>query len=64
MRVRLAKRDRLAAAGIDPYPVGYPRTATIAQVRERYPDLPPDAATGERAGVAGRVILNRVGGKL
>src|SRR6202042_1816513 len=37
---------------------------TIAQVRERYPDLPPDSATGERAGIAGRVVLYRNGGKL
>jgi lysyl-tRNA synthetase, class II len=64
MRVRLAKRDRLRAAGIDPYPVGFPRTATIAEVRERHPDLEPDAATGDRVGVTGRVMLSRVGGKL
>jgi lysyl-tRNA synthetase, class II len=64
MQVRLGKLDRLRAAGTDPYPVGYPRTDTIAQLRERYPDLPADAATGERAGVVGRVMLNRNGGKL
>src|SRR5450755_61380 len=64
MQVRLAKRDRLRAAGTDPYPVGFPRTATIAEVRERHPDLEPDAATGERVGVTGRVMLSRVGGKL
>src|SRR5215471_3991701 len=33
MRVRLAKRGRLLAEGIDPYPVGFPRTNTIAEVR-------------------------------
>ena len=64
MQVRRAKLDRLRAAGIDPYPVGYPRTDTIAQVRERHPGLPPDAATGDVVGVAGRVILSRIGGKL
>jgi lysyl-tRNA synthetase, class II len=64
MQVRLGKLDRLRAAGTDPYPVGYPRTDTIAQLRERYPDLPADAATGERAGVVGRVMLSRNGGKL
>jgi lysyl-tRNA synthetase class 2 len=64
MRVRLAKRERLLAAGADPYPVGFPRTATIAEIRERYPDLKPDTATGERVGVTGRVMLSRVGGKL
>jgi lysyl-tRNA synthetase, class II len=64
MRVRREKLDRLRASGVDPYPVGYPRTATIAQVRERYPGLEPDAATGDHVGVTGRVILLRNTGKL
>jgi lysyl-tRNA synthetase, class II len=63
-KVRLAKMERLKATGLDPYPIGYPRTDTIAQVRERYPDLPADTATGERVGVTGRVMLYRTGGKL
>jgi lysyl-tRNA synthetase, class II len=64
MRVRLAKAERLKAAGIEPYPVGYPRTHTIAQVRELYGDLPVDAASGDVVGVTGRVMLYRTGGKL
>jgi lysyl-tRNA synthetase, class II len=64
MRVRLAKRSSLRACGVDPYPVGFPRTATIAEVRAAHPDLPPDTATGDRAGVTGRIILSRIGGKL
>jgi lysyl-tRNA synthetase, class II len=64
MRVRLAKAERLKAAGVDPYPVGYPRTDTIAEVRQQYRDLPADTATGDRVGVAGRVMLYRTGGKL
>ena len=64
MRVRLAKAERLRAAGIEPYPVGYPRTHTIAEVRKNHADLAPDTATGERVGVAGRVMLYRTGGKL
>ena len=64
MKVRLAKRERLLAAGADPYPVGFPRTHAIAEVRDRYPDLAPDTATGDRVGVVGRVMLSRVGGKL
>ena len=54
----------MLASGIDPYPVGYPRTATVAALREKYRDLPADTATGEIVGVAGRVMLSRVGGKL
>jgi lysyl-tRNA synthetase, class II len=64
MRVRREKVERLRAAGGDPYPVGFPRTATIAEVRAKHPDLPPDTATGDRVGVAGRVMLSRIGGKL
>jgi lysyl-tRNA synthetase, class II len=64
MQVRLAKLDRMRALGIEPYPVSFPRTATIAQIRERYAGLEPGAETGERAAVAGRVMLSRVGGKL
>jgi lysyl-tRNA synthetase, class II len=64
MAVRLGKLDRIRAAGGDPYPVGFPRTATIAEVRAKYPDLEPDTATGQRVGVTGRVMLSRIGGKL
>jgi lysyl-tRNA synthetase, class II len=63
-QVRLAKLDRIRAAGRDPYPVGFPRTTTIAEIREKYPDLKPDTATGEKVGVTGRVVLSRIGGKL
>jgi lysyl-tRNA synthetase class 2 len=64
MRVRREKLDRLRAAGVDPYPVGFPRTATAAGLREAHPDLPPDTRTGTRVGVVGRVVLSRTGGKL
>jgi lysyl-tRNA synthetase class 2 len=63
-QVRLAKRERLLAAGTDPYPAGFHRTATAAQVRSRYPDLPAGSATGEQVALAGRVMLSRIGGKL
>jgi lysyl-tRNA synthetase class 2 len=64
MRVRREKLQRLRDGGIDPYPVTFPRTTTIAEVRERFPDLEPGAGTGEKVGVAGRVMFNRIGGKL
>ncbi len=63
-RVRREKRKRLLAEGVDPYPVGFPRTTTAAELRARYADLPPDSATGDRVGIAGRVMLSRIGGKL
>ncbi|MEV4254237.1 bifunctional lysylphosphatidylglycerol synthetase/lysine--tRNA ligase LysX [Spirillospora sp. NPDC049652] len=64
MRVRREKLDRLRETGVDPYPVTYPRTATIAEVRAKHPDLEPGTETGERVGVVGRVMLVRNTGKL
>lgn len=64
IRIRREKLDRIRASGVDPYPIGYPRTSTLAQVRASFADLPPDSATGEAVGITGRVVLNRVGGKL
>jgi len=64
MRVRREKLERLRAAGVDPYPVGFPRTTTLADLRAAHPDLPADTPTGERPGVTGRVVLSRTGGKL
>jgi lysyl-tRNA synthetase class 2 len=64
LRIRREKLDRIRASGIDPYPAGYPRTTSLAALRARFPELPPDSATGEIVGITGRVVLNRVGGKL
>ena len=64
VRVRREKYDRLVAAGTPPYPLGHPRTATLAEVRERYADLPTDSASGDVVSVTGRVVLSRTGGKL
>ena len=64
MQVRLEKLRRIREAGGDPYPVWFGRTATVADIRAKYPDLKPDTVTGERVRVAGRVILSRLGGKL
>ncbi|RZS79460.1 lysyl-tRNA synthetase class II [Motilibacter rhizosphaerae] len=63
-QVRREKLARLREQGVDPYPVGFARTDTVAEVRERHEGLAPDTATGERVAVAGRVVLNRIGGKL
>jgi lysyl-tRNA synthetase, class II len=64
MRVRRAKLDRIKAAGGDPYPAGFSRTATISEIRAAHSDLPADSFTGAHVGVAGRVVLFRAGGKL
>jgi lysyl-tRNA synthetase class 2 len=64
MRVRREKLERIRARGGEPFPVGYPRTATIAEVREKFQGLDTDTASGQRVAVAGRVLLSRIGGKL
>jgi lysyl-tRNA synthetase class 2 len=64
VRVRREKLDRLRAAGREPYPVGYPRTATLAEVRARFAGLPADRSTGQAVAVTGRVIFVRNTGKL
>ncbi|MFU8854476.1 lysine--tRNA ligase [Micromonospora sp. SL1-18] len=64
MKVRREKRDRMLADGVEPYPVGYPRTSTLARIREQYAELPIDTATGDRVSVTGRVIFVRNTGKL
>ena len=63
-RIRQAKRERLLDEGVEPYPVAVPVTHTLNQIRETYPDLPTDAATGDFVGVAGRVVFARNSGKL
>ncbi|MDQ7906964.1 lysine--tRNA ligase [Phytohabitans sp. ZYX-F-186] len=64
MRVRRSKRDRMLADGVEPYPLSYPRTATLAEIRERYAELATDTATGDIVSVTGRVIFIRNSGKL
>jgi lysyl-tRNA synthetase class 2 len=64
MRVRREKRERMLASGVEPYPVGFHRTTTLVELREKYADLPTDTATGDTVAVAGRVIFFRNSGKL
>jgi lysyl-tRNA synthetase class 2 len=65
LRIRRGKYDRLMQHPEQaPFPVSVPRTHTLAEVRAAHPDLPADTATGQRVGVAGRVIFVRNTGKL
>jgi lysyl-tRNA synthetase class 2 len=64
MRVRRAKRDALIELGVDAYPVNFPRTVTLTQLRKDYADLPIDHATGDIVSTTGRVIFIRNTGKL
>lgn len=64
MRVRREKLDRIRSRGVEPFPVSFPRTTTIADLRATHPDLEPDTHSGDRVGITGRVVLSRIGGKL
>ncbi|MEO8887781.1 MAG: lysine--tRNA ligase [Jatrophihabitantaceae bacterium] len=65
LRIRREKYDRLMAGAVpQAFPVGVPRTDSLADVRAAYPELAADTATGRRVGVGGRVIFVRNTGKL
>ncbi|WP_210507902.1 lysine--tRNA ligase [Naasia sp. SYSU D00057] len=64
MAVRLEKRNRVLAEGGEAYPVGVPVTDTIGAVRARHGNLAPDEKTGETVSLAGRVVHQRITGKL
>lgn len=62
--VRMDKRTRMLDKAVPPYPVTVERTSSLAEVRERFPDLEPGASTSEIVSVAGRVMFIRNTGKL
>ncbi|UOT04924.1 lysine--tRNA ligase [Rhodococcus opacus] len=64
LRIRQEKRERILAEGREAYPVSVARTHSLAEIRAKYPELEPDAATGDQVGVVGRVIFVRNTGKL
>jgi len=65
LRIRREKYDRLMAEpDRAPFPVTVSRTHSLAEIRQRYPELPADTSTGQAVGVTGRVIFVRNTGKL
>jgi len=65
VRIRREKYDRLMAdPDRAPFPVTVPRTTTLAEVRDAFPDLDAGTETGHTVGVTGRVIFVRNTGKL
>jgi lysyl-tRNA synthetase class 2 len=63
-QIRLAKLTKFRATGIDPYPHNAPRTNLISEVKAKHSSLAADSHTGEIVSIAGRVMLNRIAGKL
>ncbi|MCA1833197.1 MAG: lysine--tRNA ligase [Actinobacteria bacterium] len=63
-QARADKVKALRDAGVDPYPVAFERTHTAKQIKEKYDAIEPETETGERAAVAGRLMMKRSIGKL
>ena len=61
---RRKKREVLAGHGIDPYPTRFDRTATAAELHQRYGNLAADSRTGETVRMAGRLVSIRGHGRL
>lgn len=59
MRIRRAKVRRLRERGIDPYPVTFPRTHTLAEVRCEAGVQEADVRSGRQVSVAGRLLRKR-----
>lgn len=60
---RKEKLLRLQARGINPYPYGFSRTHTAADLREGFGSLAPAQHTGVEVAVAGRILAVRRMGK-
>ncbi|WP_277606084.1 lysine--tRNA ligase [Glycomyces sp. L485] len=64
MRIRREKRAALIEAGKEPYALGYPRTHSLAELREQFAHLEAGESSGVTVAATGRVIFVRVAGKL
>jgi lysyl-tRNA synthetase class 2 len=61
---RRAKVAQLRELGIEPYPVRFRPTHSIAAVRAAHPSLEPGQETGETVAIAGRIVAKRELGRL
>jgi lysyl-tRNA synthetase class 2 len=61
---RVGKVEGLRAAGLDPYPIGFRKTAEARRLHKLFGDLPPESNTGELVSVAGRILAKRDLGNL
>jgi lysyl-tRNA synthetase class 2 len=64
LAARRAKLERLRARGIEPYALRFDVDASLAAIREAHAGLEAGQETDDRVRVAGRVVLQRVHGKL
>ncbi len=59
---RLEKLAKLRELGIDPYPYGFPVSATASELDAKYKDLAPGTETRDQVTVAGRIRAIRNSG--
>ena len=63
-RVRRQKLAAIVAKGMDPFIAAFSPGNEVAAVRAEFSDLAPGSHTGTQVSLAGRVMRNRVSGKL
>jgi lysyl-tRNA synthetase, class II len=63
-QVRRTKLARLKSAGVDPYPVGFARSHTLAEVARGWEALAAGEESTDVVRVAGRIVLKRDFGRL
>ena len=63
-QIRREKLTAIKDTGIDPYPVGFSPNYSLGQVRAEFNALPAESKTGKQVSIAGRIMLNRITGKL
>ena len=63
-RVRREKLATLVERGQNPFTAEFHPDTAIAELRSRYADLAPDTRTGVVVKISGRVMRNRISGKL
>jgi lysyl-tRNA synthetase, class II len=61
---RRDKLARLRAAGVDPFPVGFRRSHTLADVQRGWDALDAGQESGDVVRIAGRIVLRRGHGRL
>ncbi len=59
---RLEKLAKLRELGVDPYPYGFPVSATASELNAKYQDLAPGTETQDQVSVAGRIRAIRNSG--
>jgi lysyl-tRNA synthetase class 2 len=64
LATRREKLERLRAAGVDPYPHGYPGVVPVAAVHAAHASLPAGEDSDQRYRVAGRLHARRGQGKM